>query len=169
MLSRIYKEKSRSQTFRERCLFVADIYLGLRRQAEENKSKLNFFTKTELEEHEYVPDPLPDAYIATEEKKETKRYFLEIISDQLPRFVLRNRIEYLFEYYDSQVWQEKTNHPFPTILMICPNYVIRGFLSKFITQTLENEGSEISFYLTTKDQIEALGMKPTIWEKVVEE
>ena len=169
LLNRIYKEKRRSQAFRERCMFIFNIYLSLERLAKENKSTLYFHAKVELEAHEYLPDPLPDAYIAVKQYKNITRYFLEIISDQIPRFVLRNRIQSLFEYYDFGQWQEHTNHPFPAVLMVCPHYVIKGFLSKFIGQTLETEGSDISFYLTTKDQVEASGMKPDIWQKVIEE
>lgn len=166
LLKRIYKEKTRSVAFRERCIFIASIYLNLEASSKENSSTFHFFTKTELEAITYLPNPLPDAYIALEEKDKIRRYFLEIISDQVPRFAIRNNINNLFEYYDENTWQEATNHPFPSVLMICPNHVLKAFFSKFITEILESEGSDINFFLTTKNQIEATGMNPKIWEKV---
>lgn len=166
LLNRIYKEKRRSPAFRDRCMFIFYVYLSLVRSAGENNSRLYFYTKTELEPYSYLPDPVPDAYIVVEQGKDTARYFLEVVNDQSPRFILRNRVESLIEYYDMGQWQENTNHPFPRILMVCPNHVIKGFLSKFISRTLEMDGSDISFYLTTKDQAEATSMKVDIWQKV---
>ena len=165
LLKRIYREKTRSQYFREHSMFLADICLNLKSQAKEGKIEFNFFTKIDLEDHKYLPRPLPDAYIATTEGKETKRYFVEIISGQLPRFVSRKHIEYLFKYHSSGKWEQYTNHPFPTILMVCPNYASKGFLSKFITKTRDSDGAGVSFYLTTEDQIKTRGMKNDIWQK----
>lgn len=144
-------------------MFLADIFLSLRGQVTDT---LNFVTKAELEDHQYLPKPLPDAYIAITEGEETKRYFLEIISDQVPRYVIRKHIEYLFKYYSSGKWEKYSKHAFPTFLMVCPNYVTRGFLSKFITQSRDYETKEANFYLTTEDQIKSQGMKNDIWQKV---
>ena len=162
LLNKVYREKTRSQYFRERSMFLADIFLNLRSQA---KGEFHFFTKTDLEDHKYLPNPHPDAYIAVKEGKETKRYFLEIVSEQVPRYALRKHIEYLFKYYTSETWQKTTKHPFPTILLVCPSYVTRAFLSKFISQTRGYEEDELSFFLTTEDQIRSRGVKNDIWQK----
>ena len=162
LLNKVYREKTRSQDFRERSMFLADIFLNLKSQA---KGEFHFFTKTELEDHKYLPNPHPNAYIAVKEGKETKRYFLEIVSEQVPRYALRKHIEYLFKYYSSGIWQKTTKHPFPTILLVCPNYVTRAFLSKFISQTRGYEEDELSFFLTTEDQIRTRGVKNDIWQK----
>ncbi len=167
LLERVYKEKQRSAAFREHCQFIADIYLLLKPASKEEKSTLHFSTKTQLEEYRIFPDPLPDAYFVLKKRgKKRRRYFLEVISEQIPRFVLRGRIEYLVEYFDSQEWQKNTSEPFPMILMVCPNPVTKKFLSRFIRKTLESEGSDISFYLTTSDQIKTRGMQLDIWEEV---
>ena len=167
LLTRVYKEKGRSAAFRGHCQFIADIYLLLKPASKEEKSTLHFSTKTQLEEYRIFPDPLPDAYFVLKKRgKKRRRYFLEVISEQIPRFVLRRRIEYLFEYFDSRQWQENTGEPFPMILIVCPSLLTKKFLSRFIGKTLENEGSDISFYLTTSDQIKTHGMRRDIWEEV---
>ncbi|MEX0616433.1 MAG: replication-relaxation family protein [Candidatus Woykebacteria bacterium] len=166
LLNRIYREKTRSPYFRDQSMFLADIFMNLQKAVKETKGKIHLFTKTDLEDHKYLPQPLPNAYIAWEENNEIRRYFQEMVSPQVPRYALRSRIKDLIEYYFSNEWLENTKHPFPKILMICPSYVTKGFLSKFIVKELDSEGANISFYLTTIDQIKSRGIKPDIWQKV---
>lgn len=162
-LNKLYEENKRSQYFREKSMFLADIYISLRAQTD---GQLYFFTKSNLEEHQYLYKPLPDAYVATVENGVTKRYFLETVSEQLPRFVIRKHIEYLFKYYTSGKWEQNTKHPFPTILMVCPTYPTRAFISKFIKSQQDSETKNLAIYLSTIDQIKSRGLKPDIWQKV---
>jgi len=89
------------------CLLVADIYFFLEKEAEVNKNKLHFYTKTDLSKHYYLPYNRPDAYIAIKSKHKTKRYFLEIISEDTPRFMLRSKIAQYAEYFDEKIWTVK--------------------------------------------------------------
>ena len=156
---RIYRENSRSQRFIDHCLTLADFYLNLLQEIKDEK--LHFYTKTDLATHYYLPYNRPDAYIAKEKGKERKRYFLEIIDEGIPRFIIRKRIEQFIDYYDSNKWQETTGHPFPVILMLCPNDQIKDFLHKYISQKMEEEiQAEIDFYLSLSNKIS--------WEKVSE-
>lgn len=166
LLNKIYKEKTRSDVFINHNLFIADIYLSLLSLIEKTHAKLQFFTKTDLENHKYLLHPLPDAYFVIEENKNTKRYFLDIFNPQVPRFVLRTRVEKYFEYHESERWQTKTRHPFPSIFLVSPDEPIKKYLYKYILQMLEENLADISFYLTTQKQIKDFGMKKEIWEKV---
>ena len=67
LLDRVYREKTRSQKFINHNLFLTDVYFYLNSLAKQNKSKLHFYTKTDLINHNYLPLPLPDAYIAIKE------------------------------------------------------------------------------------------------------
>ena len=79
IIKRIYKEKTRSQTFRDRCLLIADIYLSLQKQSKKDKTNLDFYTQMDLENIDHLPDNLPHAYFSIKgTSKRTKRYFLEI-------------------------------------------------------------------------------------------
>jgi hypothetical protein len=171
ILRRVYREKKRSRRLINHCLFLADIYFFLQTQSEDNSLKLHFFTKTDLAGHYYLPYNRPDAYIATENKEgRIKRYFMEIIDEGTPRFILRKRIEQYIEFFDSNKWQEKTGHPFPSILYICPNQTIKNFLDKHIGKELEEEIEvEIDFFLATKEDIEASQLKTNIWQRAGEE
>ncbi len=144
---RIYREKTRSLRFIDHCLTLADFYLKLLNASD--KERLYFFTKTDLSTHYYLPYNRPDAYIAKEKGKTIKRYFLDIVDEGTPRFILRKRIEQFIEYYDSNRWQEETGHPFPSILLLCPNEEMKAYLQKYISQKLEEEiQADIDFYLT---------------------
>lgn len=160
LLNRVYREKIRSRAFIDHYLFLADIYLSLISQNNENKDKLHFYTKTQLTEHSYLLRPLPDAYIAlTDEGSKTKRYFIEIFEDQVPRFVVRKRIEQYIEYFESKEWETQTKNPFPIILLVCPNETGKKYISRFITKILEEDIVGIVFSLTTREEVQKEGVK----------
>lgn len=166
LLNRVYREKTRSQKFIDHHLFLADVYFFLNSQTQQNKSKLYFYTKTDLINHKYLPLPIPDAYIAIKEGKSTKRYFLDVIDEGTPRFMLRKRISQYLEFYERDLWQERTNYPFPSILLICPDQSIKEFLNRFIPKFLEEETEDdILFYLTTKEIVKSSKMNVNIWQE----
>ena len=169
LLKRVYREKTRSERLIRHCLLVADIYFFLEKEAEVNKNKLHFYTETDLSKHYYLPYNRPDAYIAIKSKHKIKRYFLEIIDEDTPRFMLRSKIARYTEYFDEKIWQEKTSHPNPALLFVCPSETIKTFLHKHIAQVLEEEVEEnIDFYLTTKEILKNGQPENNIWEKVEE-
>lgn len=79
----------------------------------------------------------------------------EVIDEDTPRFVLRRRIQQYIEYDDSNEWTEATNHPFPNVLLLCPNDKMKQFLHKHITQVMEEEpDNDWNWFLATKDRYE---------------
>lgn len=167
VLNRLYREKQRSVKFIENSIFITDFYLHLLQSNPQNKTKLHFFTKTNLEGLNYLPLPHPDAYIAIEElKTKIKRYFLEIFQEDSPRFVMCKRIQQYYEYFETDLWQNNTHHPFPSVLIICPDNSTKKFLGKFILQTFEEEMGEIELYLATKDEVKHMGTGENVWKKV---
>lgn len=167
LLGRIYRENLRSRKFINHCLFLADIYFHLESLCSASKAKLHFFNRTDLVEHDYLPKPLPDLYFVVKEPQgETKRYFLEMFVRKTPRYALRHRIFRFFNYYSSNVWEITTHHPFPTILLVCPDKFMQGYLNKFIKEQSEEEGNdEIQFFLTTVRRIKKDGMGKEVWKK----
>jgi len=165
LLKRVYREKTRSDKLINHCLLVADIYFLLDNQSQTNKSKLHFYTKTDLVSHYYLPYKRPDAYIAIESGRQTKRYFLEIIDEGTPRFMIRSKINQYIEYFQANIWQDRTEHPNPTILFVCPDELTKIFLNKYILQMQEEEPEiELEFFLTIKDQI--TNNQADLWERV---
>ena len=162
-IKRIYREKTRSQQFITHAVFIAEYYLFLLKESQKTKHTLHFFTKTDLQAHPYILHPLPDAYFArVDTKQETKRYFVEVIDEGAPRFTLRKRIEQYTDYIDNGTFEEVTNHPFPTILLICPTLGIQIYLKKYLAKIYDESSlDQTSMYVTTQD-----GAFSGEWEKI---
>jgi hypothetical protein len=162
-LAYIYREKTRSKQFISRALFIADYYLFLANESEINTLKLHFFTKTDLQPHPYMIQPLPDAYFARiDPDGVTKRDFLEVIDEGMPRFALKKRVRQYNDYLESGEFEKTTNHPFPTILFICPNVGTKAYLKKYLIKTSEEASLDtVSLYLATRTEAFA-----GAWEKV---
>lgn len=164
-LEYIYKESSRTKKFIDHNLFLADVYLYLSSQ-KENNEEVKFFTKVDLRGFEYFPDPIPDAFISVKGKT-IRHYFLDLFDDFTPPFVLRKRIRTYLEYAEKPDWDENTDHtPFPKNLFICPSESMKIHVSKYAKALFEkNYDDKISLFLTTKTIIE-IGEKENIWQKV---
>ncbi len=156
LLKRVYRERGRSKKFVDHCVQVADLYLYV---ISNFKGKVQFFSKTELTLLNYLPTPKPDAYIASEDESgNTKRYFIEVIDSGVPHFAIRKRIHDYFDYAENKTWESVTNHPFPSVLCVCPNDFTRNYLYRLI-KGIESESAEsIDFFLSTQVKI--------IWQKV---
>lgn len=159
-LKRVYREHLRSQKLMDHSVLLADFYFHLTEISKDQK--LHFLTKVDLSSRDYLPKPLPDAYIAMQQDLEIKRYFLEIVDDSTPRFILRAKTQMYIEYCASDIWTTNTEHPFPKILLLCPNSIIKDFLHKHITRALEQEPDiDIEFYLSLNS--------PILWERAAGE
>jgi len=166
ILKRAYRDKNCSKRLIEHYLFIAHFYLQLNKQTKMEGSKLHFFTKTDLLEHYYLPFNRPDAYISLEGKNETKRYFLELIDEGTPRFMLRKKIQSYFYYFDQNSWTKHTGYDNPSLLFVCPNVQIHDFLQKFIASTKDEETSDLQFFTSLMSQIQASGITKTTWHPV---
>lgn len=166
-LSHMYREHLRSKTFQEHWVFVGDLYFYFQALAKEQGYESDFRTKADYDDHDYLLKPLPDAYIAFQaKKKKTRRYFLDVIDEGVPRFALRARIHQYVEYAQSEEWEENTSHPFPKVIFICPSESIQKYLIKHIKKILEGEDVEVMFSLTTKEQIQIKNVGQSIWNSV---
>ena len=149
LIRRLSSEKNRSQKFINHCLLSAELYLNLKEI--HLSDEVFFYTKIDLLNYSYLPVKHPDAYIAIKSDQDIKRYFFEIIDEDTPRFAIRAKIKQYLEYFDNQIWQETTKHPFPKILILCPNEVIKKYLHSHISKAMEEENKEEpEFYLSTE-------------------
>lgn len=146
----VYRERGRSRRFVDHCQVVADLYLSVMDQF---KGQVHFFTKTDLSTLTYVIKPTPDAYIASEHEGETKRYFLEVIDEGTPRFALRKRIVSYFEYAEDKTWETATTHPFPSVLVICPDDIMKNYMYRLIKGIGSNASEPITFFVSLKSPI----------------
>jgi hypothetical protein len=168
LLDRIRREKSLSLTFRNHCLFLADIYLSLIQLTVKTKAKLHLYTATDLSVIEDFIKPSPDLYFAiVEANGSTKRFFLDVLNDGAPK-VMRSRVRRYVNYFKSDEWQSNTDKPFPEIILVCPNDRLKHHLFFYIQKQLIDE-PDMNFYLSTRDQIKFKGVCIDVLQKVTEE
>jgi hypothetical protein len=161
----IYQEHKRDKKFIEHCLFIADIYLFMRKQQDIN-DEIKFFTAKELRRYEYFPQPLPDAFIAIKNNDTTRRFFLDYFDQYTPSFVLRQRIKQYINYSEESEWYEKSdNTPFPYLLFVCSNNKAKNHIKLYSKAVLEKTYTDnISMFVTTKTTFNKDIL--AIWEKV---
>lgn len=159
-LKKIYGEGKRSDGFINDCIFIADMYLKLKDQVSAT-TEVHFSTKVDLNGYDYFPNPLPDAYIALKEKRKTNRYFVLLLEEKAPKYAYMDKFKKYIDYLEEDTWEKNTDsEPFPSILVICPDYPKKRFLERFIKDKAPKE----PFYLTTKNQVRLKGIKSDIWE-----
>ena len=161
LLNRVYREKYRSEAFRQHWLFIADLYFHFQKAAKQNNSTSTFYITTDLSEVAYAP--LPDAYIVIKKGNKTNRYFLDLM-DNRPMFLVRKRVDQYINYCEAGYWQDNYPHPLPKVLLICPTTRTQESLSKYISDQLEMEDTEISFFLGLKSDITRNGIRPETWQ-----
>lgn len=168
-LNLIYKEKRKSEKFIEHCLTLADIYLYILSQKEENE-EIKFFTKTTLTGYDYFPEPFPDAFIIKKDKEQTRMYFLDLFDDYTPSFVYRKRVKQYLKYSADGDWGANTNNsPFPTLLFVCPSETTKKHVYWYGKSVIAKSFEQVSLHVTTKDIIKFAKDSTTVWQEVKEE
>lgn len=190
---KFYREKERSEEFRNKCSVIANLYVDTL-QKTEPLNALNFFkTKQDFDEYDEIIESYPDGLISLktspavvfdflnkkiklttalrkiqrgQKNKEDYVYFLELIGEKVPRFYLRYRIQQYIEYSD----RKGPTVAHTIVLFVLPNKLTQKFLLKFIKQRLEETLFEphLVFASTTTDLLQNNGMIAGIWRRVEE-
>ncbi len=186
-LRKRYKEPTRSQSYIDHCILLADCCVSLRQQSTD---KLNYFYQTEADyllESSYYHFVLDSELIQPslifckdkldDGKEETtlESYLLEVFDPTLPRYRMKKRLGDYVKYLDEEdiTWQEQTDtEKLPILLFVCPRttdliYAKRR-TRKLIADSWEwkNEDEErprIRF--TTADKLKQHGLLSKIWEE----
>jgi hypothetical protein len=141
-LRKRYKEPTRSQTYIDRCILIADCCIALEREntkSEVGSKKLNFYYQTEADyllERSYYHFILESELIQPnlifckdrlnkDGKEETtlESYILEVFDPTLPRYRMKKRLGDYVKYLDDEdiTWKEETStEKLPTLLFVCP-------------------------------------------------
>ncbi|HSX28448.1 MAG TPA: replication-relaxation family protein [Candidatus Saccharimonadales bacterium] len=143
-LRKRYKEPTRSQTFIDRCILVADCVITLRKEDTTNETKgkkLRYYYQTEadylLERSYYhfvldIDDELIHPHLIfcqdkldKEGKEEAtlESYILEIFDSTLPRYRMKKRLGDYVKFLDDEgdEWKDQTDtEKLPIVLFVCP-------------------------------------------------
>jgi len=143
-LRKRYKEPTRSQTYIDRCILIADCNITLEWDNVANEAKgkkLRYYCQTEaaylLERSYYhfvldIDDELIHPHLIFcqdklnkdgKEEATLESYILEVFDPTLPRYRMKKRLGDYVKFLDDEgdEWQEQTNtEKLPVILFVCP-------------------------------------------------
>ena len=169
LMQMVYGDKKRSRKFKYHNVLVSHIFLSLSQLVKKTKATLNFYTQSDLYKLKSIILPMPDAYFSIEEKDKTvKRYFLDIFDPLVNVKWTYKRVYQYFSYFDKEFWQNATGKKFPDIIMVCPDEEYKKDLERHIKKVFrKNSLADISFYLSTWEEIQTQGIKRETLHKVV--
>jgi hypothetical protein len=164
-----YRDNSRSRTFIDKSLLIADCNLALETAGSSYKSitEANYIDQDHyfhfLAEHDILR---PSLLIQKQTKSVTKNYLLEIFDATLPRYRMRRRLKAYVTYLDDKEWEGED--PQPIVLLVCPSvtdliYAKRA-TKKLIEDTYADEG-ELRICFTTTETLKNEGITAKIWEE----
>lgn len=144
-----YKDRIASTSFIDNQLKVYSACLDLQRLY----PGLSVFTKRELDGFiDHLPSPLPDAFISLKVKEQKKpyRYLLDVIPENLPRFVIDKKIETYCEFFEAGSW-DLTNSPAPAIILLAESGSFERKLQRLVSRKLYSLDSDedLRYYTST--------------------
>lgn len=161
-LDRVWREHLLSFQTKKHYLQVADLYLSVLALSENKAAKLDFYTKTELQNIKHIILPLPDAYFAIKEDSGlTNRYLVEIIDDFPARESLIKLIWNYFAYYSKGYWQAYAKKPFPNIIIVTPDSRTSKMVYRLIQYKLKTE-PKLRLLLLKRQDVVMLGTKTNL-------
>ena len=178
-----YREASRSRTFIDRCILLADCCINMEANSVGNK-QYRYETEADyinpdsdyhfLNDSELVQPHL--CYEKQERKKGeeiTTTFLLEVFDPTLPRYRIKKRLSNYVEYLDDGEWQSETGDDKPPIvLLVCPRITdliyakrrTRGLLAD-IQDSDTDEEDRLHIRFATTEKLKEFGVTGKIWEE----
>ena len=111
----------------------------------------HIFTKSELGDYSFFPDPRPDLYLNRIKPSDTttNEYIFEMFLNET-LFVIKKSVLAYIEHFESGEWEAEAESIYPTILIACPNSRVEANLQAHVAKILDNMGiDELNIYTTT--------------------
>lgn len=143
----MYNDRKASDKFVDFCLSVCRTAQALISFYGE---EVRIFTRTELLDYDYFPQPQPDLYMSIK-RKPVRHYFVDLYDDTIPTFVLVKKIKKYGEHYESGEW-ESTDSDYPEAIIACMSGKAEQRLHK---KLLEAATGDITVYTCTIARLES--------------
>jgi hypothetical protein len=183
-LRKRYREHSRSQTYIDRCLLLADCCITLERERTASgayfyeteaeyleESYYHFITNSELiHPHLCFSQLKYDPY--EKEDVTTESYLLEVFDSTLPRYRMKKRLTDYVRYLDeeSEEWKEEAEtEKLPIILFVCPRTSDLIYAKRktrgLLADIYDEDRKDMHIRFTTTDKLKEFGILSDIWEE----
>ncbi|MBM3209724.1 hypothetical protein FJZ39_00035 [Candidatus Saccharibacteria bacterium] len=153
VIKMIYNDRKASDKFVDFCLSVCRVAQALSSLYGE---EARIFTRTELLNYGYFPQPQPDLYFSIK-RKTMRHYFVDVYDDSTPAFVMTKKIKRYAEHYESGEW-ESTGSDYPEVIVACTSPIAEQRLRKKLLQSATND---ITVYTCTIAGLESSGEDST--------
>jgi len=166
-ISKLHREKDRSNIFAANCQLLADAYLELRGK---NTDQVSYKVATSPSflnpdsPYHFLKDSHVSLVIEKAANDKKKYYFLEIISSSLPGYSVRKRIKDYFDFYYSNDWEDNVGGVFPTIVLISETLPEMISSKKLVNRLLEeyDDLKNFQILLTTIKHVRENGIMSEI-------
>lgn len=159
-----YRDKSVGQDFITHTLNVYQYTNTLKRRYD----GLRVFTRREIAQYDYFPSQPPDAVLSlpTDNPKQPRRFFFDLVSDSLPRSALDRRIANYCEFFDEGGW-DVTSSPLPIMLLLCEWSAAEKRVSRDVRMQLNrSDMEELPVYTSTTNALDNPAGELVVWTSV---
>ena len=170
-----YKEATRSRTFIDRSILIADCCINAR------DSSVDGVTYETVTQADYIAPESPlhflmelEPHLVFKKQEEaseglaTMHYLLEVFDTTLPRYRLKRRLKVYEEYLEYGEWQRKTkNKRPPIVLFACPTVAELIYAKRRTKKLLENvpDRKKLHIRFATIEEIKKHGVTAEVWEE----
>ncbi len=167
-LRKRYKEPTRTQTFINHCLLMADCCIDLQTKSNGELTYTCVLSADYINldnDYHFLDELQPHLYFEKRQDEAVTSYVLENVESTLPRYQLRKRLKDYVEYLASD-WDE-ANGQTPIALFICSNVADLLYMKRRIKKLLEEEwpDEDLHVRVTTLDKVRVSGVASLIWEE----
>lgn len=187
-LRKRYRESTRSQTYIDHCIMIADCCLSLEQARDESDPAIQSWYFYEAEA-DFIEESYYHFLLASEsirpnlcfskevwegmgEAVTEQHYLLEIFDATLPRYRMKKRLTDYITYLDedSEVWKETTDtDKLPIILLVCPRISDLIYAKRrtrgLMAEIWDEDEVRPHIRFTTVEQLKAHGVLGNIWEQ----
>lgn len=144
----IYNDRKASDKFVDFCLQVCSTAQSL---LSFYGDEVKMFTRTELLNYDYFPQPRPDLYMSIK-RKPVRHYFVDLYDDSTPAFAMAKKLKQYIDHYESGEW-ESTGSDYPEIIIACTSSKAERRLQKKITPVVEGMQGSLTVYTVTEARL----------------
>jgi Replication-relaxation len=180
-LRKRYRESSRSQTYIDRCLLLADCCITLEKERTDTTyyyyeteadyledSYYHFLTDCELIHPQLCFSE--EEYEGGGEPATIDSYLLEVFDATLPRYRMKKRLTDFVKYFDEGEWEDGTDDKLPIILLVCPRtsdliYAKRRTRGLLAEEWEHDDENRPHIRFTTAEKLKEFRVTGEMWEE----